>query len=212
MIVVVGGLKGGCGKTTLATNLAVLSALYEEKVLLVDADELLSSTHWMQQRMLEDELCRIDLMKLAGKEIYQDIIEIKKEKYSHIIIDVGGRDTTSQRSALVVADIFLIPFRPRSLDIWTIEALKKMIQDVRSVNPKLRVLTVLNQADARGKDNQEALDILKDVREFQCLPEVIGYRKAYGNASSFGLGVVEMVKKDRFAIAEMGYLYTCIYL
>ena len=50
MILVVGGIKGGSGKTTLATNLAVLRSLYGYKVLLVDADEQKSVSDWMEQR------------------------------------------------------------------------------------------------------------------------------------------------------------------
>jgi hypothetical protein len=41
-----------------------------------------------------------------------------REKYSEIVIDVGGRDTGSLRAALTVSDAILIPFQPRSVDLW----------------------------------------------------------------------------------------------
>ena len=49
MITVIGGIKGGSGKTTLATNLSVMRSAHT-KVLLVDADEQKSASDWSQQR------------------------------------------------------------------------------------------------------------------------------------------------------------------
>jgi chromosome partitioning protein len=39
------------------------------------------------------------------------------QKYQDIVIDTGGRDTTSQRAALAIADLAIVPFKPRSLDV-----------------------------------------------------------------------------------------------
>lgn len=39
-------------------------------------------------------------------------------KYEDVIIDAGGRDTTSQRAALIISDVALIPFNPRSFLIF----------------------------------------------------------------------------------------------
>ena len=83
-----------------------------------------------------------------------------EESYKDIIVDVGGRDTTSQRSALAVADIFIVPFKPRAYDIWTISQVSSLVSEVKAVNRHLIVLAVLTQADASGKDNEEALNIL----------------------------------------------------
>ena len=59
-------------------------------------------------------------------------------QYDHVIIDTGGRDTTSQRAALSVSDVLLIPFAPRSFDIWTVNKVADLVEEMRSVNPKLK--------------------------------------------------------------------------
>jgi len=64
-----------------------------------------------------------------------------------VIIDTGGRDTTSQRAALSVSDVLLIPFAPRSFDIWTVHKVADLVEEMRTVNPKLKALAFLNRTD-----------------------------------------------------------------
>ena len=118
MITVFGGIKGGSGKTTLSTNICVLQSLSGKRVLLVDADEQKSASDWAEHR----ESLEIDTswttISLFGSAVRSQILKMK-DQYEEIIIDVGGRDTTSQRAALTVADNLIAPFQPRSLDRTT---------------------------------------------------------------------------------------------
>ena len=75
-------------------------------------------------------------------------------KYDHVIIDTGGRDTTSQRAALSVSDILLIPFAPRSFDIWTVNKVADLVEEMRTVNPKLKALAFLNRTDPQGQGSE----------------------------------------------------------
>jgi len=213
MIVVIGGIKGGSGKTTLATNLAAIRSLEGSKILLVDADEQKSATDWAAQRDSWEIDESLAVVHLSGKGLYTQVQKLGSD-YDEVIVDVGGRDTTSQRAALTIADMFVVPFKPRSLDIWTLGSLKTMINEIKAVNPSLVCLAVVNQADARGSDNKEAIEILKECEEIQCLEESIGYRKAFGNAASEGLSVVEMrdKDKDKKAIEEIRKLHDYIYV
>lgn len=210
MILVIGGIKGGSGKTTLATNLTVIQALTGKKVLLVDADEQKSASDWAEQRESSNIKTNWSTIQLSGKTIYSQL-ERLKDSYDEIIIDVGGRDTTSQRSALTVADKYLVPFKPRSLDIWTLGLLKRLINEISSVNPKLQCFSIINQADARGSDNQDANQVISDCEELTSLHASIGNRKAFCNAASEGLGVVELKRLDKQANAEINLLNDLIY-
>jgi len=210
MIVVVGGIKGGSGKTTIATNLAVMRAESGSKVLLVDADEQKSASDWAQQREDEGVDTSWVTVELSGKAVNAQLQKMGAD-YDYVIIDVGGRDTTSQRSALVIADVFVIPFKPRSLDIWTIGPLKKMIAEIKAVNPNLICLAVINQADSRGEDNEAAIEVLKECPDIECAPVCIGQRKAFSNAAADGLGVVKLKVQDKKATQEMKALYECIF-
>lgn len=210
MITVVGGIKGGGGKTTLATNLCVMRSQAGKKVLLVDADEQKTASDWSHQRESLGIETKWVTIQLSGKSIHS---QLKKmiEDYDDIIIDVGGRDTTSQRSALTIADVYLIPFRPKSFDMWTLGGVKTMINEVRSINPELKAFAVINQADSRGVDNEDAIEMIKEDEDFDCVDRSLGYRKAFANAAAEGLGVVELKKTDPKAIEEIKSLYFYVY-
>lgn len=210
MLLVVGGIKGGSGKTTIATNLAVCRAHLNHKVLLVDADEQESSIDWLQQRKFP-HYSSIGGSKLAGKELYKLLKEIKEtNEWDDIIVDTGGRDTTSQRAALALCDAFLAPFRPRSLDIWTLTSLRKLNSDIKEINPNLRIMAGLNQCEPRGSDKQTARTIIEE-NKIECLHAEIGYRKAFSDASSSGLGVIELKTADAKSVEEILLLHDDIY-
>ena len=210
MIIVLGGIKGGCGKTTLATNLAVLRAFEGQKVLLVDADEQRSTSDWAEHR----ESLGIDTpwttIQLTGSSVRTQILKMRND-YDDIIVDTGGRDTTSQRAALTVADVFLAPFQPRSLDVWTIGKVSALLAEIRTVNPDLTAYAVINRADPQGRDNEDAGEIIRETEGISCLPAIIGQRKAFANAASEGLGVIELKLQDKKAVAEIRHLNDTIF-
>lgn len=210
MIVVVGGVKGGSGKTTIATNLSVIRSSKGKKVLLVDADEQRSSSLFANQRDTLGIKTHWSTIQLVGKTLHTQILRLKPD-YDDIIIDVGGRDTVSQRSALAIADIYIVPFKPRSFDVWTIGDVKTIISEMRTANPNLSAYAFINQADSKGSDNEEAVSILEECEEIKCLPISIGNRKTFGNAASEGLGVTEVKNKDPKAVKEILNLYNFVY-
>lgn len=210
MIIVVGGIKGGSGKTTIATNLAVMRS-HTKKVLLVDADEQKSAWDWSQQRDATKRHGQKGIFStvcMSGKSILANLIRMK-EDYDDIIVDTGGRDTTSQRAALCVADKLILPFKPSSIDIWTLVPIKGILSEC--VNPSLKVNALISQADSSGSDNEDARGILMEFTEIRTLECTIGNRKAFRNAASEGLGVFEIRPIDRKACQEMEALYKAIY-
>lgn len=211
MIVVVGGIKGGSGKTTIATNLTVIRSNQKKKVILIDADDQKSASDWVEHRESLNIKTPWTTVQLTGSSLRNQVIKLK-ESYDEIIIDTGGRDTSSQRSALLVADIFLTPFQPRSLDIWTARKLSNLIEEVLTLNPNLKTFAFINRADPNGPDNESALEIIKEFEIFTCLTHTIGQRKAFSNASAEGLSILEMRKKDKKAIEEFKKIAKCIHL
>lgn len=209
MIIVVGGIKGGTGKTTIATNLAVLRSV-EKKVLLVDADEQKSTSLWANQRDVLGIPTNWTTITLGGSALRPQLTRMKND-YDDIIIDVGGRETSSLRAAIAIADICLIPFKPRSFDIWTIGSIKTLLAEMKPTNPNLRAFALINQADAKGTDNEDSLSILEECDELACIKSTIGTRKAFANAASDGRGVSEMKNPDKKAISEINEIYDFIY-
>lgn len=212
MIIVIGGIKGGSGKTTIATNLAVMRAT-SKKVLLVDADEQKSAWYWSRQResmatITKNERVAFPTVCWSGKEVYDNLIKMRK-KYDDIIIDTGGRDTTSQRAALSAADKFLIPFKPSSVDIWTLSLVRTILDEC--LNKKLKAYSVISQADFIGTDNYEALKILEETLNIEAIQQTIGNRKVFRNATAEGLGITEFTPNDKKARQEMKSLFDLIY-
>lgn len=211
MIIVSGGIKGGSGKSTVAVNLAVMQALDGRDVLLVDGDDQETATDFtaLRNETLEPGAGYTSIA-LRGKALRTEIQRLAP-KYDDIIIDCGGRDTTSQRSALTVADIYLVPFVPRSFDVWTLERVAELVEEVEAVNPALRAFMFINRADHQGRDNDEAGAYLREASALQLIDAPLGNRKAFANAAASGLAVTEYRPKDAKAIAEISQLHQAVF-
>lgn len=203
MILIVGSTKGGVGKTTLAFNFAVALSKAGRDVLLVDADTQATATLTTQLRKQELGEIGFAAVALYGEAIILQVPQLAK-KYQDIIIDVGGRDNPSLRSALLLPDsTLLVPVKPRSYDLWGADDTAAVVQEARARgNTSLRAVMVLNEADhLHEADNAEASQDLKTKAGCELAPIRIIRRKAFPDASAKGLGVVEY--KDEKAIHEL---------
>ena len=211
MIITIGGIKGGSGKTTIATSLAVMRANAGHAVLFIDTDDQETATDFTALRgaKLPDGVGYTGI-KLTGTAVRGETLKLR-DNYSDIVIDTGGRDTTSQRAALAISDLLLVPFVPRSFDVWTIEKVVELIEEMKAANPNLCARSFINRADARGSDNAEAAAILNEFSTLQLLPLIVGQRKAFSNAASEGLAVTEMRPGDAKAIEQITALYDLVY-
>ena len=211
MIIVVGGIKGGSGKTTVATNLAVIRSGEGMDVLLIDADDQETSTDFtiLRNEVLENGAGYTNI-KLTGAAVRTEVLRLK-DKYRDIIIDTGGRDTSSQRAALTVADVLLVPFVPRSFDVWTIERVSKLVSEMKTVNSELKAFMFLNRADPRGQDNYDTAEVLKETEALVYLDTPLGARKSFSNAAAAGLGVSELKSQDPKAMTEILKLHHSIF-
>lgn len=211
MILVSGGIKGGSGKSTVAVNLTIMRALAGRDILLVDADDQETATDFSNMRSdTRDNGAGYTCIALRGVAIRTEVIKMAP-KYDDVIIDCGGRDTTNQRAALSVADCFLVPFVPRSFDVWTLDKVGQLVEEARAVNPDLRAVVFLNRADHQGHDNEDAAALLRDMEGLRLIDAPLGNRKAFAHAASSGLGVVEYKPRDGKAIGEIERLYDSVF-
>jgi chromosome partitioning protein len=211
MIIVAGGGKGGSGKSTIATQLAIMRAHAGHDVLLVDADDQETAADFTVLRNATvDQGAGYTCIKLTGPAVRTEI-ERLAPKYDDVIVDAGGRDTVSQRAALVLADILLVPFVPRSFDIWTLDTVATLIQEIRTVNPDLRAYAFINRGDPSGTDNVEAGQLLQEKEAITYLETPIVSRKAFGKAAAQGRAVTELRPADTRATHEITALYDAIF-
>ena len=200
MILTVCNYKGGVGKSTIALNIALIRAIQGAKVWAIDGDR--QATLSIALSMREGHpLARLDKIT-EGKDLLKQV-KAKAGDYDLTVIDAGGRDSTSLRAALLCSDIALIPFAPRSADVWALTDTALLVKEAREHNPKLRALAFLNGADNAGTDNAAAAAAAAGVEGLEFLDCPIKRRKSVANASGEGLAITEAKPKDKKAEAEL---------
>ena len=210
MILAVGNVKGGVGKTTLAVNLTIALTRSGRDVLLIDGDEQATAIAFTELRTAQKNgKPGYTAVSLQGAAIRTQVRQLAA-KYSDIVIDVGGRDTGSLRAALTVADVVLVPVQPRSFDLWGVDQTADLVKEAREINEQLRAISVINAADPQGKDNEAAADALREVDGIDLAPGFIVRRKAFPNAAAAGLSVLE--HDDPKAIEELNRLTEALFV
>lgn len=208
MIATFASTKGGCGKSVLAINVAIIRAKGgQRRTLLVDADEQGSSATFGELRASVD----FSVVSLHGSAVLEGIKHHAPD-FPEIVVDVGGRDTESLRAALLVTNRLIVPVQPRSLDIWAFENMVSLVAEAKTLNPNLIAYSILSLADAQGKDNEQAANLLTQydatITHLDC---PIVRRKVWADAISAGLGVTEYTPRNSKAVAEIGNLVKAIY-
>lgn len=213
MIIAIANTKGGVGKTTLAVQIAVSRAREGRDVWLIDGDRQGTAAAAIAARAEANRVPSIACAQYPDGPQLRAQVQQQAHKWDDIVIDVGGRDSTALRASLILADVLLVPFAPRSYDVWALDDMAALVDEAHSVRDGLKAYAVLNMADPgeRSTDNAEAADAVDEVPQFTYLPTVIRRRKAFSNAGGAGLAVGEMTPKDPKAVAELAALIEPIF-
>jgi|APFre7841882724_1041349.scaffolds.fasta_scaffold98745_2 chromosome partitioning protein len=213
MIVVIGGEKGGTGKTTLATNLAAKRALAGRDVLLIDTDPQGSANDWAQNRdESEAGLLRVACVQKFGKGLQTGVQDLAR-RYQDIVIDAGGRDSVELRAGLVVADKAYIPIQPSQFDIWTLDRMEELVSSAHGFNPALRAKVVISRVSTNPSVHEfrDAQELLAEFAHLALSGVVIRDRIAYRKAARDGLCVDEVKPRDPKASEEIEALYVEVF-
>ena len=213
MIITIGNTKGGVGKTTLAVNLAIARAMSGRDVWLIDGDRQGTAQTAISIRAEAGHQPGISCATYPDGPTLRAQVQQQAGKFDDIIIDAGGRDSTALLAALVLSDVLLIPFQPRSYDVWALNDIAALVDEARSVRDGLRAVAVLNCADSgeASTDNADAAAAVADVPQFEYLATPIRRRKAFANAAGAGLSVLELKPADKKAIDELNALVSALF-
>jgi chromosome partitioning protein len=194
MILLVGSQKGGSGKSTVVTNLAVSLAEAGRSVVVVDADPQGTSLRWGTDRERAILLPQIKCVQKAG-DLRSALMELK-QLYEFVLVDVSGRDSKELRSGMLAADHMIIPTRPSQPDLDTLFYVQELIKEARRSNPRLTAHALITNASTqyriRDREISEAKDYIKDFKEIEAMSSVIYDRVAFRSAISLGKSVIEL--------------------
>jgi len=212
MIILVGGEKGGPGKTTIATNIAAMRTEEIEDVLLVDTDRQPTSSYWCSMREDKGVKPRVASIQKYDKAVRTEISELKK-KFSDIIIDAGGRDSPELRGALLVCDKAIFPLRPSQFDLWTLGRLNTLVEVALEINENLKAYVVINQSSPNPavREAEEMKEFLSEFKNINLMKSVICERIVFRRAALNGMAVTEYKPEDIKANEEMNALYREIF-
>ncbi len=208
MIILIGGEKGGTGKTTIATNLSAMRALDGRDVLLIDTDPQGSANYWAQSRDDVSITPRVACIQKFGKGLPKEVQDLSG-RYDDIIIDAGGRDSIELRSALVVVEKVFIPIQPSQFDIWTLNQMDELVETAKGFNPDIQANVIISRSSTNPSvhESEETGKLLDDFSNLGLANVTIRDRIAYRKAAKDGLAVIELKPKDQKAISEMNDLY-----
>ncbi|URI72871.1 AAA family ATPase (plasmid) [Klebsiella pneumoniae] len=197
-LIIVGGTKGGPGKSTVAQQVAAgLQLKRGKKVHITDIDIQQTTTSWCEERRNNKNL---DL--IAFSYIENDIVKHLQSlngRYEYIVVDAGGFDSEIQREAMLIADIVLLPLRPKRRDLKSLRDLDTVLESVKSSNPEVQIRAVLNQCPSLPSQVSRILSSKDIIESFgiKCVPTNIYTRNVYDDAEEAGRSIFEMKGKDR---------------
>jgi chromosome partitioning protein len=175
--------KGGSGKSTIASSLAVAALEAGERVFIIDMDPQASLLRWFKERQEND----IAVEAVAPAKLNAALATLEKSGVTLVIIDTAGSDNTSSVAAMKAADLCLIPCRPNAFDLWASENTRKLVRDMRKEYAFLLNQCPPAQQSARVEEGSKALEAMGGL-----ITPLIGARVDYQEASRIGWGVTEL--------------------
>lgn len=188
MIINISHTKGGVGKTMIATNLSISLVAP-----IVDLDIQQSSSRFFQLREQEG-LNRLPVYTELTEEL---IAEYKGNKKKHLIIDSGGMDNNSIRQGLIVSDMIISPVAISQVEIFGLQDFNELLNSAGEVIDRNKTFVLLNNVNKQAKKEiQHIKELISSEFDFVLLNTILGTRKAYKDAYSFGKSVVELVPQS----------------
>jgi chromosome partitioning protein len=208
MFTIVGNLKGGTGKSTVAFNLAVWLAHEAPGVRVFDLDPQATLTDTAEIR----EEDGFDPLVEVSNDIEELESLVKTKKGPQLLADVSATNMPQLERAIFLADRVLIPVQPSQADIWSTQRFLKMVLANMNKKKKPEILGFINRADTHlgVRETGEAEEALRLLPNIEALDVRLYQRTAYRRSFSEGLAVFEQDPMGK-AAREMKQLAKMLY-
>lgn len=184
--------KGGCGKTTIATNLATYYAVWDTPTALVDLDPQQSSMQWLKVRP-ESEAPIQGFNGLRGR-IYP------AENTERVVYDAPARTDSAKVAKLIkLVDVVIIPVLPSAIDM---RVAASFVADITARTRANNANALIGVVANRSQQNYNSYKVLAKFLKKLSVPFVGTLRNSqnYIKAADSGVGIFEMplseVEKD----------------
>ena len=197
MIIALTGQKGGIGKSTTAVCLAAHGVERGMRVLLVDADPQGTARTWGEVaneagREAPTVVAMGATMHRAGQ------LASIATGYDLVVIDCPPRHGDIMRSALMVADLALLPCGPSAADAWALSSSLDVLNEARALRETLRACVVITRKQGRTALGKAARKVLESSG-LPVLRSELAHRVAYQEALAAGQGTTTYAPSDRAA-------------
>jgi len=192
--------KGGAGKSTLASSIAVAARSSGERVFIIDLDPLQSLVKWSKAREATD----VPVEHVPPAKLGKALVALEKKGVTLVVIDAPGADTEYTDAAIRAADLCIIPARPNVFDLWACELTRISIKDKKKDYAFLLNQCPPAQQTARVDQGAQALQEMGAL-----LAPLVSARVDYQEAARLGLGVCEL-NPEGVAAQEMRELWQSV--
>lgn len=188
--------KGGTGKTTIATNLAIAAEKAGQTTALIDLDPQSSSAKWGDSRN-----GNTPAVISTHSERLPKILQLAEDNGATLtILDTAPHTEASALDAARAADMVVIPCKPALVDL---QAIGSTIDVIRLAKVSARI--VFNSVPSRGNLTAQAKEAVS-IYDVPCAPCELGHRIAYVHAYNAGLAAQEFEPSGK-ASREVHALY-----
>jgi chromosome partitioning protein len=175
--------KGGSGKSTIASSLAVAAHEMKEEVCVIDMDPQGSLANWAKRRASGD----IEVIASGAARLPALIASREREGVTLTILDTPGAEGAASLAAMQVADLNIVPSRPSMFDLWASARTRAALEEIGA-----EFVFLLNQCPpaqqaARVQDGVETLEEMGAL-----IAPLILTRVDYQEAARCGRGVTEL--------------------